>query len=117
MSRIAVLVIIPLACRHTKANAHGINHAIAGKLKRLISKACFADTALNEQSIVVLSHFKRHANGFIVLPKNFNAPCTKAFIDALGKSTLVDYIARLVTLPCRGVALNGSAVRVNGALF
>src|SRR5690625_2733981 len=113
MTRIAVLVVIPLACRNTKTNAHCINNAVAGKLKRFITEACFADTALNEQSVIILSHFKRNTNRLCVLPKYFNAPCTKAFIDALGKSTLMDYIARLVTLPCRSVALNGTPVHVN----
>src|SRR5699024_5117705 len=117
MPRIAVLIIIPLACRHTKANAHCINHAITCKLKCLIAKACFADTALNEQAIVILAHLKRHSNRLCVLPKHFDTPCAKAFIDALGKSTLMDYIARLVTLPCRGVALNSTPVHINGALF
>src|SRR5699024_9409384 len=117
MPRIAVLVVIPLACRNTKTNAHCINNAVAGKLKRLIAKACFADAALNEQSIVILSHFKRHANGFIMLPKHLNAPCAKALVNALGKSALMDYIARLVTLPCRSVAFNGTPVHINGALF
>src|SRR5699024_3488544 len=117
VTRVAVLVVIPLARRNTKTNAHCINNAIACKLKCLIAKACFADTALNEQAIVILSHLNRHTNRLCVLPKNFNAPCTKAFIDALGKRALMDYIARLVTLPCRGVALNGTPVHVNGALF
>src|SRR5690625_3176348 len=117
MPRIAVLVVIPLACRNTKANTHCINNAVAGKLKRLISKACFADTALNEQAVIVLAHFNRHTNGFIVLPKYFDTACTKALVNALGKSALMDYIARLVTLPCRGVALNGTPVHINGAFF
>src|SRR5699024_7077953 len=108
MTRIAVLVVIPLACRNTKTNAHCINNAVAGKLKRFIAKACFADTALNEQAVIVLAHLNRHANRLCVLPKHFDAPCTKAFIDALGKSALMDYIASLVTLPRRSVALNGT---------
>src|SRR5690625_4429013 len=117
MSRIAVLVIIPLACSHAETNTHCINHAIACNLKCFIAKACFADTAFNEQSVIILSHFKRHANRLCVLPKNLNAPCAKALVNALGKSALMDYIARLVTLPCRSVALNGTPVHVNGALF
>src|SRR5699024_6024137 len=117
MSRIAVLVIIPLACRNTKTNAHCINNAVAGKLKRFIAKTRFADAALNEQTIVVLAHLNRHANRLIVLPKYLDATRTKALVNALGKSALMDYIARLVTLPCRGVALNGTPVHINGAFF